>query len=374
MNILVVAGNNYPSNQEPQKGTFVYKLIQEFVKQGHKVIVFAPYKMFYSKSENELNYGIETAKVLRPKYFSMSNKQILGFNTYSIGRKNLVRELKKTYDQLDIDVVYAHFTANALIAVEALYKYNVPVFAAVGEYKNIDITKAYYKKKEYQELIQKISGFIAVSPQVRSKLLDIGIMENKIIIAPNGADFNIFKPLDRISLRKKYHLPLDKKIVLFIGRFTENKGPLRVLGALNQLPDDVVGVFIGKGEREPCGEKVIYKGMLPHHSIPEIMATADVFVLPTFHEGSSNVIVEAMACGLPIISSKIPEIEFQCNPTFSILIDPLVVNDIKIAITDVLIDNEKRKKMSLEALRHSKNFDLKTRAARILSFIDQNTE
>jgi teichuronic acid biosynthesis glycosyltransferase TuaC len=371
MNILVVAGNNYPSNQEPQKGTFVYKLIQEFVKQGHKVIVFAPYKMFYSKSENELNYGIETAKVLRPKYFSMSNKQILGFNTYSIGRKNLVRTLITTYNQLDIDVVYAHFTANALIAVEALHKYNVPVFAGVGEYKNIDITKAYYKKKEYQELIQKISGFIAVSPQVRSKLLDIGIMENKIIIAPNGADFNIFKPLDRISLRKKYHLPLDKKIVLFIGRFTENKGPLRVLGALNQLPDDVVGVFIGKGEQEPCGVIVVYKGMLPHHSIPEIMATADVFVLPTHHEGSSNVIVEAIACGLPIISSDIPEISFQCNESFSILVNPDDVIQIKEAAKKILFNEDIRKEMSSAALLFSKKYDLAVRAKNILTFLKE---
>jgi teichuronic acid biosynthesis glycosyltransferase TuaC len=369
MNILVVAGNNYPSNQEPQKGTFVYKLIQEFGKQGHQVTVFAPYKMFYSKSGNELNYGIETAKVLRPNYFSMSNKQILGFNTYFIGRKNLVRALITTYIQLDIDVVYAHFTANALIAVEALHKYNVPVFAAVGEYKNIDITKAYYKKKEYQELTQKISGFIAVSPQVKSKLLDIGIVDSKIIIAPNGADFNIFKPLGKIGLRQKYKFPIDKKIVLFIGRFIDSKGPLRVLEALNQLPDDVVGVFIGKGEQEPCGEKVIYKGMLPHHSIPEVMAVADVFVLPTHHEGSSNVIVEAMACGLPIVSSDIPEISFQCNESFSILVNPDDVNQIKEAIEKILFNEDIRKEMSSAALLFSKRHDLAVRATNILTFL-----
>jgi glycosyltransferase involved in cell wall biosynthesis len=94
-------------------------------------------------------------------------------------------------------------------------------------------------------------------------------------------------------------------------------------------------------------------------------------VLPTLHEGSCNVIIEAMACGLPIISSKIPEIEFQCDDSFSILIDPLNIDQLKHSIAILLADEEKIAKMGKAAIEHSKKFDLQQRAIKILNFISK---
>jgi len=374
MNILVIASNNYPSTSEPQKGTFVYKLIQEFAKK-HQVYVFAPEKRFVTQNKQDLIYGDEAAVVFRPKFITLSNKNILGFNTYNVGQKSLVSSLKKVYQTIEkVDFVYAHFLSNALIAQEALEEYNVPIFAAVGEYKNIDIVKAYYKEKNYYELIHKLRGFIAVSPQVEKKLLGLNVAnQENCIMAPNGANRIRFKPVtNKNELRKKLNLPIDKKIILFVGRFQHDKGPKRVLEALELLNiKEFKLVLLGVGSQDLESSFIHFKGKVKNEYVAEYMAAADVFVLPTLHEGSSNVIVEAMASGLPIISSDIPEIKVQCTDEFSILVDPMSIESLAQAIDFILSNPSKKNKMSLAARSHSKLFDIENRAQNILNFIEK---
>ena len=103
----------------------------------------------------------------------------------------------------------------------------------------------------------------------------------------------------------------------------------------------------------------------------KLITNSDVFVLPTLHEGSSNVIVEAMASGLPIVSSDIPEIQVQCDSSFCFLIDPHDVNQITEVLRKVTENDELRKKMSENAFLKSKAFDLTLRAATLLQFINE---
>lgn len=376
MNILVIASNNYPSISEPQKGTFVYKLVQEFAKSNHLVTVFAPEKRFVSNKKLSLHYGEEKATVLRPRFLTVSNKNILGFNTFYVGRKSLVKTLKNTIKQNNLkpDVIYSHFLSNALIAAEALEDSNIPIIAAVGEYKNIDVVKAYYKNHTYFRLISKISGFIAVSIQVQKKLLEMKIAANEnCIIAPNGVNLQVFKPVEnKLDLRLNLGLPINKKIILFVGRFLHNKGPKRVIKALEILKkEEYFAVFLGSGPEILESPYLYFQGVVNNKQVAEYMTASDLFVLPTLHEGSSNVIVEAMASGLPIVSSDIPEIREQCTSSFSILVDPLNEQQIGQAIDSILSKDEKQKAMSIAAREHAKNFSLKNRAERILNFMEQ---
>jgi teichuronic acid biosynthesis glycosyltransferase TuaC len=369
---LLVLSSNYPSLTSPQVGTFVYKLIQEFSSLNHEVVVVSPQKRSYKTTSKASGYGEEKAKVFRPTHWSFSNFRFFSWNTYSLTSFFQSKAIKKIVvnNAIKPDVVYCHFIGSAFLYYKAFPKSTLPLFIAVGEYKNIEVLKSYYDISYYNSIIKRVTGFIAVSPQIKNRLIELGVPDSKIIIEPNGADLSIFKPLDKKALREKYNLPLDKKLILFIGRFIENKGPLRVLEAINQLSDDVVGIFVGKGPQVIEGNKVCYKGTVAHNQIPEMMSMADVFVMPSEHEGSSNVIVEAMSCGVPIVSSNIPEIRVQCDPSFSILVDPRKVNEIKEAIFTIISDKEKCDSMRQAALSYSKKFDIKDRAKRILNFID----
>lgn len=373
MNILVYS-NNYPSPQSPQSGTFVYRLVQEFAKQNNEVTVVAVENFKFGSSNNGKSYGAELAKVIRPKTVTFSDKKIGFIDTFRLTSFSIALSSRKAIRRLDQkpDIIYCHFLTSALHFLTAFPKNDIPVFLAVGESYKLENIKRHYSDKKFSEYINKITGFVAVSSLLKKELLDFGIDENKIIVEPNGTDLSLFKERDRKAMKIKYNVPVAKKVVLFVGFFGERKGVEKVVSALDFLGEDVVGVFLGKGEqiKHP---KVLFSGPVPHQTVAEYMSVADVFVLPTLSEGSSNVIVEAMASGLPIVSSNIPEIKEQCFPEFSILVNPHSVEEIANALNLILTDDTLRAKMSVQARRYAEKSSLTKRAERILSFITQKS-
>ncbi|WP_339839809.1 glycosyltransferase [uncultured Maribacter sp.] len=375
MRILVVS-NNYPSSNAPTYGIFVYNLVQKFVELGHEVTVISMKNILgIPKGKGKkISYGEERATVYYPKSISVSNKWILGYNTHLIGETFGVYSLKKFVknNELKFDIIYAHFLVNGIKAVKALSNTGKPIFVAEGELKNINLRKSYYNPKVYLSLISKIRGFIAVSPQIKDNLIEVGVNSDKIIIKPNAVDLTHFYPRNQNEMRKKHGLPIDKKLVIFVGRFVEDKGPLRVLQAIEHM-NDVEILFIGKGPQVLESDKIAFKDKVTTSLVPEFLCAADVFVLPTLHEGSCNAIIEAMACGLPIVSSDIPEIRFQCDPASSILVDPMNVKEISTAIGQILENPSKRQKMGKAAVAYAKNFEITKRAEDILNYIKTNS-
>ncbi|RKR07173.1 glycosyltransferase involved in cell wall biosynthesis [Maribacter vaceletii] len=374
MKILVIS-NNYPTDKMPYHGTFVYQLIQQFCKIGHEVTVIRPTYLVPKKiTKKNFVYGKELAKVYRPKYLSTSAKSIFGFNTYRLGERFQANAIKRVVkkNKIEFDVVYAHFFTNAFIAVKALKIYNKPIFTAIGEYYHIDVRRSYYSPEFYSKTLSEISGFVAVSPQIQEKLISLGVPNNNIIVRPNGVDFSIFRKLDKNEMRKKYNLPLNKKLIVFVGRFVPDKGPLKLLQAIERIKDIGI-IFIGSGSEELISNKIVFKDRVPANLVPELLSAADLFSLPTLHEGSCNAIVEAMACGLPIVSSDIPEIKVQCDPSFSRLVDPLDVDCIYEAINEIISSEEKINEMSLNALNYVKQFDITERAKSIVNFLEKKS-
>ena len=369
MKILVIS-NNYPSPRFPTRGVFVYNLIQQFCKQGHDVSVispevFNPTTIFVKKK----SYGNELSTVYRPKFITASSKKIGSFNTFRItelGQIYAIRRIVKKY-KLQFDFVYCHFMMNGIIAVNSLTRHNNPIYCAVGESDLLSFTKK-YPDNYLNTSIKGLSGFIAVSNKLKSQLLSFGVSEDKIFMKHNAVDLTRFYKRNRKQMRLKYQLPPNLRLVAFVGRFLPHKGPLRVLDAIKDMKD-VGALFIGSGPDEPEHPSVVFKGSVPSFKIPELLSAADIFVLPTQKEGSCNAIAEAIACGLPIVSSDIPEVKDQCDPSFSILVNPMDVGAIRNAIGTVLNDSHRMEQMSKNALETSKKFEIGERASSILNFI-----
>ena len=89
---------------------------------------------------------------------------------------------------------------------------------------------------------------------------------------------------------------------------------------------------------------------MPHEEVPLYLNAADVFVLPTLHEGCCNAVVEAMACGLPVISSDLPFNWDVLNKGNSIMVNPNSINEIRDAIVEMRDNNVKRMQLSQGAL------------------------
>lgn len=115
---------------------------------------------------------------------------------------------------------------------------------------------------------------------------------------------------------------------------------------------------------------MLFDGRLLQQDIPVYLNAADVFVLPTLAEGCCNAIIEAMACGLPIISSNLPFNWDVLNDKNSILIDPNNIKQIADAIQRLRDCPELRFKMSEEALKTARELTIDKRAMRIIEFIN----
>jgi teichuronic acid biosynthesis glycosyltransferase TuaC len=373
MKILVIT-DNYPSRKYPSNGIFLYKLVQKFVGNGHEVTVIAPQKIWDGLSKGK-SYGEENARVIRPNALSFSAKALPGFNTYMLthhAKSIAVKQAVKKHN-ISYDIIYGHFLRSTFIALDALEASGKPFFVAVGENAGLDMTVGWLGKKRIQNYLPKIAGFIAVSEQIREKLQNHGVAESKITVEPNGVDLEVFKKMVKAACRKKYNLPHDLFVLVFTGNFIHSKGPDRVLKAIEAL-ENVGAMFIGGGPIRLSGDKILFNHRVLAAEVPELLNCADAFVLPTLHEGSNNSIIEAMACGLPIISSDIPEVRSQCDPSFSILVDPMDVQAIRKAIIRLRDDESMRASMSENAVQWARRFDLNKRAIRILAFLQKQID
>ena len=190
-------------------------------------------------------------------------------------------------------------------------------------------------------------------------------------VIPNAIDNKLFTVGDKNKARQELGISSEDFVVVFVGQFTIRKGTLRLDNALKSLADNSIkAIFIGTGNENPTYEGIVFKGRVPHDDLPKYLQASDIFVLPTLNEGCCNAIIEAMACGLPIISSDLAFNYDVLNPKNSILLDPNDISSITDAIRRLKDDNVMRTALSKESLVVARNLTLDKRADRILHFIN----
>ncbi len=325
-----------------------------------------PQRMCYEScgSENDI-------KVLRQKYLSFSDKNIFRFNTFTLTQLGYERAVKRALGSVDYrpDIIYGHFLyPDGAAAIHLGEKLKVPAFISVGESSFWSVRPIGFEKARQD--YRKVTGIVAVSNLIKRSLIsELKISEEKIGVFPNGTDLSMFYPRDKSEMRKKYGLPQHKIIAAFVGHFDERKGPHRVLKAVESL-ENVGVIFLGTGKIKLDGRGVLFKGVLQHSHVPEILSAADMFVLPTLVEGSCNAIVEAMACGLPVITSKGEFNDDIVDDKVSIRVDPQSIPEIRAAVTMLSEDAEFRSRLSGNALKMAIKLDVNVRARKILDWMN----
>lgn len=373
---------HYPTKNSP-KFVFLHELIKEFVKLGIKCTVIAPQSFLHIlKHKTPLRKKILIEKinenvyikVISPKFFISSGKKIgiIDFKkiTFFSFKRKCLRYVKR--HNKEFDAFYGHFVfPSGIIAAELGRIYNKPSFLAYGE--NTPYTFDCFGYEKTAKMLKNISGVISVSSANKEFLIQKNIIESsKIEVFPNAINTDIFYPRDKMLMRKKYGFPEDKFIIAFVGFFTEIKGANRLSAALEKLNNKEIKVFyIGKGNVIPYGDNILFAESKNHDIIPEFLSCADLFVLPTIHEGCCNAIIEAMACGLPIISSNKPFNDDILDDSCSIRINTEDVNEIADAINQLFTDRKKLAALSEGALNKAKNHNLTQRAKKIINFMEE---
>lgn len=368
----------YPNNVNKYRNVFFQNLIFAMADNGVECTVISPVPVTkYRKKVHAIpkhTYDItpKGAKVelYYPRYISASSVQIGSYNTEKLSEAlfensvlKVAKSLRDTYE-----FVYGHFVLyGGLAAVRVGNLLGIPSYFAYGECDfRTEVGNTYGIPSEHK--IKGLNGVISVSSKNSNELEELGFVKGiPVITAPNSTDLSLFYKRDKTECRKKLGLPEDKFIIGFVGGFIERKGDKRLLQAVNSL-DDVYLAYAGRGDTPPSGDRVLFCKPMEHDQVPILLNAVDVFCLPTLAEGSCNAIVEAMACGLPIISSDLPFNDDVLNERNSIKIDPMDIGQISSAI-ETLKDDAARNKMAEYAFETAQNLSISARATKILEFI-----
>ncbi len=369
----------YPNPVDPYRNVFFQNLIFSFADQGVDCTVIMPVSITHYKDKaktiplqdiHTTNHG-NKVKVYYPRCLTFSSIKIGNWNTGQISEYSfqhcavrLARKLNQRFD-----CVYGHFfLEGGLAAVKIGRTLGIPAFIAYGECDYESEVRQRFRDLKARD-IRGLRGLISVSSDNSRELRSLPFLDDiPILLAPNSVDQSVFYPMDRKLSRKRFGIREDIFVVGFVGGFIERKGDKRVLAAIEQL-DNVYGAFAGKGDK-PSGPRVVFCQGLKHDEIPAFLSACDLFVLPTLSEGCCNAVVEALACGLPVVSSNLPFNKDILNNSNSILIDPNSIDEIREAIKKLRDDYELRKKLSEGALRTANDLSLTVRAQKIGSFIN----
>jgi glycosyltransferase involved in cell wall biosynthesis len=378
--IRLLAISNYPSETRPANQVFVRALLLELVSLGVNVTVIAPESVsnvskpgtkFRLAPAFEVRDGLA---IHRPRYFTLSNLNLpFGIRTSRLGVKAYINAVEREVEKLDedFDICMGHFLSpHGRAAAQVGKKLGIPSVVSLGE-SSFDRHETAYSRREISQLLDQFSGVITNSALIKDYCIQhYGLAEEKTRVFPNGVDEGHFFPRNQKLARQQCGLPLDRPIVISVGQFIERKGPQRVLEAIKSRPE-IGAVFLGYGPQEPKGPQVLFKGAVPHEEVPIWLSAADVFILPTLDEGCSNAILEALFCGLPIVSSDLPFNYSILNDKVAVLVDPLNVDELTEAVLALIDNPDRMERMKLAAHKHSESFRLRDRAKRIHQFLHQ---
>ncbi len=171
-------------------------------------------------------------------------------------------------------------------------------------------------------VLQAAARVFSVSDSLRQLALELGAAPDKTEVVGNGVDTALFHPVERAAARARYGLQGHARVLISVGGLVERKGMHRVIDCLPALlarmPDLhylIVGGASPEGDlraeleaqtaRLGLAGRVHFLGALPPDELKWPLSAADVFVLATRNEGWANVFLEAMACGLPVVTTDV---------------------------------------------------------------------
>lgn len=251
-------------------------------------------------------------------------------------------------------------------------------------YKNLILhlhNNLLHSQSKYHEVIFKsLIKILTVSNYVKNQVATIQ-PSDKIETIYNGIDVKAFSPQKTNAVsRQSMGFSNDDFVIVYSGRINQEKGVSELIDTMLQLKDNtpVKLMILGssffhdatdendfihhlKIKSEVIKDKIVFTGFIPYQQVPAYLHLADIAVLPSmWDEPFGLTVVEAMAAGLPLITTRsggIPEI---CEGVATIVDRKKVVNNLAAAITDLYQHPEKRRQMSAASLERAKLFDKET--------------
>ena len=212
------------------------------------------------------------------------------------------------------DIIHCHIIQGFHTIISVLFKYIfkkkvIVKMSSSGETSDLKLLKEVKFGWLFLHWIRSVDAIVSVCKQSSKELLQNGFSKEALVEIPNGIDTNKFSEVD-------FKVKRDPRTITFVGRLDSYKGVNFLLEGFKELlskVDNLRLIIIGNGPDESILKDkakdlgilgfVAFKGR--REDILTELYTTDIFVLPSLSEGMSNVLLEAMACGLPVVATSV---------------------------------------------------------------------
>jgi UDP-glucose:(heptosyl)LPS alpha-1,3-glucosyltransferase len=340
--------------------SFSQNLMKRLAKEGHEIHIFAIQWNASGLYENIHFHKVPALtfnSFLRDFTFALSTYRILKHEHFHIIQshdKTLYQDIYRAGDGCHIEWLRQRWKRIGLLR-------RVSIILNPYHWLILAMERMIFTGHRFKKVI-------AISELVKKNIVEnYHVDERDIEVIYNGVDLERFntenRKLYREEVRKNFSIERDEFVVLFVGSGFERKGVEYLLKAVELIPELITVMIVGKGsEKRLRGfikkQRVIFCG--PRKEIHKYYAASDIFVFPTIYEPFGNVHLEALASGLPVITTRLSGAsEIIKDGLQGFVIDK--PEDIEIIAEKILflMSRDENQRMSSEARRLAENFSFK---------------
>lgn len=325
----------FPNAAQPVHGVFVRERMQGLPQDGDQpgdpsvevqVVAPTPWFPFVSGLRPGFRPRVPAAEVqggvpvLHPRFLSFPGilKSLDGVLLFLSTLPAMLRLRRRfRFDLIDAHFVYPEGLAAALHGLV----FRVPVVVTLRGMLPL-LMPFRLRRPQLRFALDRAARVIAVASSLQEDAVRLGIPRERVRVIENGIDPDVFRPLDRAEARRSLGLPEAGPLLVSVGTLAPRKGFHLVMEAMDRLrerwPDLRFAVVGGAGaegamEKELRGlaarlglaDRVVFAGPRPRTDLAAWYSAADAFVLASAHEGCPNVVLEALACGTPVIATPV---------------------------------------------------------------------
>lgn len=396
---IIVISYMFPCKRHPTSGIFFANLLKELAQKVNEIVVITPrpyIPKFLTKIKKSwtkwyldpMESKLEGIKIIRPYVMSLLGIQNVGINGILM-QLSLFNLIKKLIKDKGIEIILGYnMIPEGIAAVRLAKMFKLPVgFWVIGS----DINNfAKYNRINYfltKKCIEQSNIIITVSKDIEDKIRQISSNSLNVKTFYKGIDLSNFQNLlPKSGLLKELQLNPDKRYMLFIGRLIYDKGIYELAEAFKIIAKryyDIDLILIGEEiEKEKLVVKfrdyrilnrVIFKGLVPYRDVAKYMGVSNLLVLPTWAEGLPNVVMEAMATGLPVVATDVGGIpEILENEVTGLSVPAKNVEKLTEAIIRMIEDRELRERCIKNAKKLIyENFDVRKNVNKLYEILQE---
>jgi teichuronic acid biosynthesis glycosyltransferase TuaC len=325
---LLVFSSLFPSVKRPNAGVFIRERMFR-VAQQIPVIVVSPVPWFpfqgilrywrpHFRPQPNYYEQQQGVQVYFPRFLSVPGflKSCDGF-FMALGSLRTLIKLRKQFNIID-----AHFAYPDGYAATLLGKWLKTPVTITLRGTEVPLSKMPGRKKRLLTALNNAARVFSVSDSLKRHVVSLGAQSDKIRVIGNGIDAVKFSPLAKTVARAELNIPEDAKVLVSVGALVDRKGFHRVIEVLPALVEkypELIYLIVGGDSPEgdirerleqqvrtlKLEKHVRFLGAFPSEKLKIPLSASDLFVLATANEGWANVFLEAMACGLPVITTEV---------------------------------------------------------------------